>query len=127
MILPAAAPSSCADALPQGGHVLNECIYPGGEGRRRRGVDGMSCAFPRRRSVSLEEAAGVSVSEPFRASFEGITEADVAVLMQFAGFAFQPDELPAIAAQLRRACEIAAPLLTCELGEDEEPGPTWQP
>jgi len=58
---------------------------------------------------------------------DAVDEAAVAMLGQFAGFAFQPDELPAIAAQLRRACDIAAPLLTCKLDDDEEPSPVWRP
>jgi len=58
---------------------------------------------------------------------EEIDETAVAALAKFAGFAFEPDELPAIAAQLRRACDIASPLLTCELDEDEEMGPIWRP
>lgn len=60
-------------------------------------------------------------------AFDGIDESAVATLATFAGFAFQPEELPAIAAQLRRACDIASPLLTCELDDDEEMGPIWRP
>lgn len=56
-----------------------------------------------------------------------IDEAAVAVLARSAGFAFTPEELPAIAVQLRRACDIAAPLLEAALTEDEELGPTWRP
>lgn len=56
-----------------------------------------------------------------------IDEEAVAVLARSAGFAFTPEELPAIAVQLRRACDIAAPLLDCPLQDDEELGPTWRP
>lgn len=69
----------------------------------------------------------MSASDLPPSSFDAIDETAVAMLATIAGFAFEPDELPAIAAQLRRACDIAAPLLACELNEDDELGPTWRP
>ncbi len=56
-----------------------------------------------------------------------IDEASVAMLARAAGYSFRPEELPEITAQLRRAHEIAAPLLAYEPDDVDEFGPVWKP
>ncbi len=56
-----------------------------------------------------------------------IDEASVAMLARAAGYSFRPEELSEIAAQLRRAHEIAAPLLAYEPDDVDELGPVWKP
>jgi hypothetical protein len=70
---------------------------------------------------------GMSASKDVAIDIDWIDEAAVATLARAAGFVLRPEELPAIAGQLRRAFEIAAPLLAYEPADDEEPGPIWRP
>lgn len=56
-----------------------------------------------------------------------IDESAVTTLARAAGLPLQAEELPSIVAQLRRAWEIAAPLLDYEPGDEEELGPVWRP
>lgn len=69
----------------------------------------------------------MSALEPSPPGSHGIDEAAVVALAKVADLVFRPEELPAIAEQLRRACAIASPLLTCELDEADDSGPIWRP
>ena len=65
--------------------------------------------------------------ESLPAAIDGIDEAAVLTLAKMVNLVLRPDELPAIVEQLRRACAIASPLLTCDLDEEDESGPIWRP
>lgn len=69
----------------------------------------------------------MTASKDVAVGVDWIDEAAVTTLARAAGLPLQPEELPSIAAQLRRACEIAAPLLEYEPCDEEEPGPVWRP
>lgn len=69
----------------------------------------------------------MTLSKDAVVAVDWIDESTVATLARVAGFALQPAELPSIVAQLRRACEIASPLLAFEPEDDEELGPIWRP
>jgi len=69
----------------------------------------------------------MSAPESSPPGIDGIDEAAVLALAKMADLVLRPDELPAIVEQLRRACAIASPLLTCDLDEEDEAGPIWRP
>jgi len=69
----------------------------------------------------------MTASKDVATDIDWIDESAVATLARAAGVVLEPEELPAIVVQLRRAYEIATPLLAYDPADDEEPGPVWRP